>query len=182
MSWRRIAGMRGNHLVRGCKVSLLPLAFGVMTACGAHRAVEGPWEPARLDRMFVAMKEAKGRGDAEACVRYLDEGLAYVDASAVRSLNEYAALLQQMQRSEAEAAQARADKLRDAKSLPGSTFLGFLPGAELRGYASLLEEVGRTTDAEAIRELATAYESAQYTHYLRLRWQHEGRNPNSPCY
>jgi len=163
-------------------VSLLPLAFSIIAGCGANHVAVAPWDPARLTEISVAMREAKERGDPETCVRILEEGLAYVDASAIRSLYEYAALLQQTQRREAEGAQARADKLREAKRLPGSTYLGFLPGAELRRYASLLEEVGRTADAKAIMELATAYESAQFTHYLRLLWQHEGRNPNPSCY
>lgn len=179
--WRRTIRTGPEHPARKSKASLLLVGVWALAACAAQQASEGPWEPARLKRTVVSMKEARDRGDAEACIRHLEEGLAYVDASAVRSLDEYATLLHTLQRSEADTVRARANRLREAQSRPGSAYLGFPPAGELQGYVSLLQELGRTSEAEAIKELADEYDSAQSTHFQRLIWQQEGRDPNLPC-
>jgi hypothetical protein len=125
---------------------------------------------------MVAAKQAKERGNASEAERLCVDALQYVDASAIRSLYEYAALLQ------SEDARARADSLRQAKTQPGSSvFLGWSPSDELRAYADLLRERDRGTEVEAIMALANAYLQAQGAHAARLREQARGGDPRGTC-
>lgn len=147
---------------------LLLLGLCGLAACAAaHVQVLAPvfWDPARLERMEVAAKQAREQGNTAEADRLCVEALQYVYASTLTSQYGYASVLKGLGRPEAEAARTRADKLREALLSPsGGDFDAWEPATELRAYEALLREVGRAADAEAIMELATAYTLAIYTH------------------
>lgn len=140
------------------------------------------WELGRVQRMALAGKQAWERGNLAEAERFCVELLEYVDASTIRSLYEYASLLKALKRQDAEAAWARAEKLREAKSQPGSAYLGFRPSTELGAYAAVLREVRRYADAEATEALASAANDVQFMHFFRLQEQARGGNPTRRCY
>lgn len=141
------------------------------------------WEPARLERMRLAAKEAWKRGGTAEAEQLCVEVLQYVGTSTVKSLYGYAALLKALKREGAEAAHARADKLLEARSRPGpgSVYLGFAPSDELKRYADLLQELAQGAEAEAMQALASAEDHAQKAHFFRLRAQYGGRKPPLIC-
>ncbi len=147
---------------------LLLLGLCGLAACAAaHVQVLAPvfWDPARLERMEVAAKQAREQGNTAEADRLCVEALQYVYASTLTSQYGYASVLKGLGRPEAEAARTRADKLREALLSPsGGDFDAWEPATELRAYEALLREVGRAADAEAIMKLATAYTLAIYTH------------------
>lgn len=157
-------------LLTGCAVS--PPAASVQA-----------WEPARWKQTTLAAKQAWERGETAEAERLCVAALQYVSASTVRTLDEYASLLGTLKRAEAEGARARSDKLRDARLRPGpgSVYLGFVPSGELRAYATLLRELARTAEAEAVMALADAEDQAQRIHFVRLQMQHQGRDPRGAC-
>jgi len=61
-----------------------------------------------------------------------------------------------------------------------SVYLGWRPSDELLGYAVLLEGLGRTAEAEAMRKLAGADNQAQVAHFERMREQRLG-DPMGIC-
>ena len=144
---------------------------------------ERSWDPPRWQQTIVAAKQAKERGATSEAEQLCVEALQYVDANTVRSLYDYAALLQELKREGAEAAKARADKLYQAKTQPGSSvYLGWIPSTELQAYARLLQELDRNAEAEAMRALADAYDSAQHAHYIRYIEQARGSDPRGTCW
>ena len=157
----------------------------LITGCATTRELgdQKAWEPARWERLRLVAKQARDRGDKAQAERHCVEALEYVGASTVNNLYAYAALLNSLQRKSAEAAHARADKLREARNRPGpgSVYLGFQPSAELTGYAALLQELGRDAEAEAMRALADAEDWAQQWHYARLQEQARGSDPRGKC-
>lgn len=132
---------------------------------------ERRWEPELWQRMISAARRAKAEGNKAEAERLCVEVLQYVDTNVIRSLFDYAALLRTLKRDEAEAARARAVKVREARMGPGSVYLGWRPSDELVGYAVLLEELGRTAEAEAMRTLAAAENQAQFAHFQRMQEQ-----------
>ena len=98
---------------------LLPGLALVIIATGCARTGEivdqKAWEPARWERMRLAAKQARDRGDKAEAERHCVQALEYVGTSTV-NLYAYAALLESLQRTDAEAAHARADKLRDVEA------------------------------------------------------------------
>jgi hypothetical protein len=142
---------------------------------------ERRWEPVRLQRMRLAAKTAAERGEKADAERFCVEALQYVATSTVDSLFEYAALLKALKREGAEAAHARAEKLLEARSQPGTLYIGFVPPDELKRYADLLQELGRGAEAEAMRALASAEDHARKVHFIRFREQSAGREPPIVC-
>lgn len=162
----------GRISPRSVLLGLLLVVCG-LAACAAPQA----WEPARWERMTLAAKQATERGETAEAERLCVEALQYVDASAVQSLYDYASLLKALKQEGAEAAQATADQLREAKRQPISVFLGWIPSTELRAYAALLQERGQDAEAEAMRALADGYDRAQRAAYAR----HREQDPRGRC-
>jgi len=131
--------------------------------------------------MRLAAKEAWDRGDTAEAEQLCVEALRYVGTSTVNSLFEYAALLKALKRQGAGAAHARAEKLLEARSQPGSVYIGFRPSDEVKRYADLLQELGRGAEAEAMRALASAEDHAWVVHAIRFREQSAGRSPPVVC-
>lgn len=131
--------------------------------------------------MMLSAKQASDRGDKSEAEQLCARALEYVGTTTVNKLQEYAALLKMLRRQGAEAAQAKADKLREVRSQPGGGYLGFIPADELVRYAGLLQELGRSTEAEAIRALARADFRAQRIHVLRTYEYVQGRDPRGRC-
>lgn len=162
---------------------LLLLGLWGLVACATQQQV---WDPALWDRMTLAAAQANERGDTAAAERLCVEAFQYVDASVIRSFYEYASLLEPLNRAGAEEARARAGKVRELRTGSGSVYLGWRPSDELRAYAGLLRELGRSAEAEAMRALAAADDQAQLAHYHRLQEQalqkHGlGRGPMGLC-
>lgn len=142
---------------------------------------ERRWEPEQWQRMISAARRAKAEGNKGEAERLCVEVLQYVDASVIRSLFDYAALLQRLKRGEAEDARARAVKVREVRMGAESVYLGWRPSDELLGYAVLLGGLGRTAEAEAMRKLAGADNQAQFAHFQRMREQRLGGDPMGIC-
>jgi hypothetical protein len=155
----------------------------IATGCATTGEIvdQKAWEPARWERMRLAAKQARDRGDKAEAERHCVQALEYVGTSTVNNLYAYAALLKSLQRTDAEAAHARADKLRDVRSQRGGGYLGFEPSGELTGYAALLRGLGRGAEADAMRVLADAEDWAQQWHYARLQEQARGGDPRGKC-
>lgn len=162
--------------IKRIQVSLVSV---LIAGCAAQVPLQ--WEPARLERMRLAAKEAVKLGSTGEAEQLCVEALQYVSTSTVHSLYEYAALLKALKREGAEAAHARAEKLLEARSQPGSVYLGFMPSDELKRYADLLQELARGAEAEAMRALASAEDHAQKVHFIRFREQSAGRKPPIVC-
>src|SRR5262245_29941203 len=156
------------------------MALGSGTALG-QPVSEGAWEPARWEQAILDAKQARERGKLSEAEQLCVVALRYVDASAARSLDEYATLLHELKRDQADAARTRADKFRESKTQSGSVYLGWIPSSELRAYAGLLQELKRGPEAGAMQALADAYETVQRAHFARLQAQARGRDPRGIC-
>ncbi len=184
----KIAGacskFRGHIWPRFALRGLLLASLCGLTACAAdHVQVLAPvfWNPARLEGMELAAKQAREKENMDEADRLCVEALQYVYASTLTSLYGYTSVLKGLGRPEAEAALTRADKLRELMLSPSGGELGWEPPTELRAYAALLEEVGRIADAEAIMKQATAYTLAMYTHNVREFERGRGGDPRGTC-
>ena len=163
-------------------VLLKPLGRQIATP-----AVPQAWEAAQWERMILAAKQAREQSNKADAERLCSQALSYVDASAVKSLYEYAELLSAQNRGDGAEVRAKADKLRESKiqaaqaTRPGSTYLGFAPGDELNEYAALLQELHRGAEAEAMRALSEAYKYAQQAHGARSILFMQGKDPRGEC-
>jgi hypothetical protein len=145
------------------------------------------WVPAQWERMILAAKQARERGDKIEAERLCAQALPYVNASTVKSLYEYAEFLREQKRAGGADVLAKADKMRQshiqqAKSTqPGNTYLGFVPWNELKEYADLLQELHRGAEAEAMRALSDAYKHAQEAYIRRTLLYNQGSDPRGEC-
>jgi hypothetical protein len=154
--------------------------FAGLTSTG-DIAAQDAWETAHWERMLLPARQARERGDKSEAERYCVQALQYVGVSTVNNLYAYAALLKTLGRGDAQAAQSRADQLRQSRSQPGSTFLGWVPSEELERYAVLLQEVGRSAEAGLMRALATAEDRTNRTHHRRGQEQATGGDARGIC-
>lgn len=141
------------------------------------------WDPASFEQMMRAAAQARERGDRAEAERLCVDAFRYVGASVIKALFDYAALLKTLGRPEADAAYARAERYRDIRTQPqaGSVAIGFNPADELKAYASLLREIGRAAEAEAIVALAAAHNRVNMSQFARLIEQQQGRDPRGNC-
>src|SRR5262245_41043806 len=102
-------------MIRRASVLLLSIALSTGTALG-QPVSEGAWEPARWEQTLLDAKQARDRGKLPQAEQLCVVALRYVDASAVRSLDEYATLLHELNRDQADAARTRADMFRTSKT------------------------------------------------------------------
>lgn len=146
-------------------------------------ALAQEWDPAGFEQMMRAAAQARERGNRGDAERLCLEAFRYVDASVIKALFDYASLLKTLGRPEAEAAQARAERLREIKTRPqaGSVYLGWNPSDELKAFAGLVREIGRTAEAEAIVALAAAHDRVQMAQFMRVIQQQQGRDPRGNC-
>lgn len=166
-----------GQLLPGLVLAILVTGCATTGELGDQKA----WEPARWERMRLAAKQARDRGDKAEAERHCVQALEYVGVSTVDNLYAYAALLKSLQRTDADAAHARAEKLRDVRSQRGGGYLGFEPSGELTEYAALLRGLGRGVEADAMRTLADAEDWAQQWHYARLQEPARGGEPRGNC-
>ena len=138
------------------------------------------WQPELWKHFLDAARAARERGDRVAAEDNCRSASRHVDQNAVRALFDYAALLGTLNRGDAAAARTRAERLLESKRRRG-IYLGFAPADELQAYARVLDEVGRSADADAMRALGRAYEVSQDTHFRRVQEQREGRDPTGVC-
>jgi len=137
--------------------------------------------------MLLAAKQAREGGDTAESERLCFQALPYVNASAIKSLYEYADLLKAQKRGDGEDVRAKADLLKKVKAQQaqatqaGNVYLGFVPWEELKDYADLLQELHRGADAEAMRALASAYKYGQEVHIRRAFLLSQGRDPRGEC-
>jgi len=139
------------------------------------------WNPAPWEGSLLGAKQAREGGDNGQAELYCIQALQYVGESTVKNLYDYAALLKNLGGDGAEAARSRADKLRQVRSQPSGGFLGFAPPEELNKYADLLQELDHRSQADSIRALATADDSANKTHAARIVIQRKGGDPRGNC-
>jgi len=144
------------------------------------------WEPARFEQMMRAAAHAREGGNTEEAERRCVDAFRYVDVSVIKALFDYAALLRSLGRAEADVAQERAEKYREIKTRPvppqgSSEYLGWQPPDQLKAFAALLGETGRTDEAKAIVALAAAQDRVNKAHFVRLIDQRQGRDPRGNC-
>jgi hypothetical protein len=169
-------------------------AYLIVSACamqpGAQidtNTIPLTWEPRHWERVILAAKQAKVRGDKIEAERLCSQALFYVDAITVKSFYAYAELLREQKRAGETDVLAKAGKLRESKILqmqatrPGSMYLGFIPWVELKEYADLLQELHRDAEAEAMRALSNAYEYAQGAYMRRTLFFNQGWDPRGEC-
>jgi hypothetical protein len=163
------------------KILLWALLLGLCSFTTS--ALAQAWDLARFEQMMRAAAQARERGNREEAERQCVDAFRYVDASVIKALFDYAALLKTLGRPEADAAQARAERYREIKTRPqpSSVYLGWSPSDELKAFVDLLGEIGRAAEAKAIVALAAAHDRVNKAHFARLMEQQQGRDPRGNC-
>ena len=145
------------------------------------------WEPAYWDKMMLAVKDAKQRGDNIEAEAFCSQAIPYVEAQAVKALRQHADLLEVRKSASAADARAKAEKFAQVKAEqargngPSSTYLGFAPWEELYVYVGALQLSQRDSDAQAIRLLAAAYRRSQEVYIRRSILMRERKDPRGEC-
>jgi hypothetical protein len=132
-------------------------------------------------------QQARARGDRATAERACARGILYVQAQSIKILYSYADLLDQQNVGSGVTIRSKAQKLEQARNeqaqarKSGNTYLGFDPAAEMKGYADLLANLKRNSDALAAEALASAYRYAQEQNLRRTLLQREGKDPRGEC-
>lgn len=145
------------------------------------------WEAARWQQMISAAQKENKQGNKTKADQLCYQAIDYADANSIRSLYEYADLLEEKKHEENVMVRGRADKLRELRiqraqsTGPTNTYLGFAPWQVLNQYADLLEKLQQTAEAESMRALSNAYKYTQEIHITRTRVIGQGGNPLGMC-
>lgn len=145
------------------------------------------WNYPQWQQMISAAIMLNEQGSKSGAEQLCYQALHFADANMIKSLFDYADMLETQMNNRSIFIRGRANKLAKLRAQQTSatttqtTYLGFQPGAILKEYASLLNKLQRTTDAASIGMLEEAYKYTQEVHAVRLRIMNQGGNAQGTC-
>jgi hypothetical protein len=145
------------------------------------------WNYPQWQQIVSAAKMINMQGNLLGAERLCNQALHLADANTIKSLYAYADLLDTQQHDRSTLVRGRANKLLELRIKLASankaqtTWLGFQPEEILEEYATLLETLHQTPEAESIRTLGKAYRYTQEVHAVRLRTISQGGNALGMC-
>ena len=145
------------------------------------------WDYLKWQQMISATTMLSSQGNKSGAEQLCYQALQFADANMIRSLYDYANVLDTQRNDRSILVRNRADRLAQMRSQQRGatsaqvTYLGFLPERMLKEYADLLNESHRTAEAASINALGEAYRYTQGIQATRLYIINQGGNPYGIC-
>lgn len=145
------------------------------------------WNYPQWQQMISTAIMLNEQGNKSGAEQLCYQALRIADANMIKSLFDYADMLEAQTNNRGVLVRERANKLGRLRAKQASattaqtTWLGFQPGEILKEYADLLNKLQRTTDAASIGMLEEAYKYTQEVRAVRLHIMLQGGNAQGTC-
>lgn len=145
------------------------------------------WNYPQWQQLISAAIMLNEQGNKSGAEQLCYQALHFADANMIKSLFDYADMLETQMNNHSIFIRNRANKLaklraqQENTTTPQTTYLGFQPTVILKEYARFLNKLQKTTDATSIEMLEEAYKYTQEVHAVRFRIMSEGGNAQGIC-